>query len=268
MALSKKENLILIALEAWVVAGIIAGLLFYIYMDIPSTKWGVPESPERLMLMCFYTVLSCLPIWVWSIYRYKMQKRWLAEDMGLTYEPNRIYPLFTTKRIVICALGVSLFGISGIIPATTFDLPQFIASFLTLLYGPIEGGIGVGLGFLLIRGPIFSGYANPFQLIGYCLGDGAIYFLAGHFYRQYIYYKPLKWRMTIGLVSYVLFVNFLHVGWFIPGLTWGVIWTGLGPLDYTLAQRAFANYYWCPFAWLPNIVLAYLVATALQKFKV
>jgi hypothetical protein len=189
--------------------------------------------------------------------------------MGLPYEPGRKYPLFTTKRIIVAALGVALFGISGIVPATTFDLPQFVASFLTILYGPIEGGIGVGLGFLLIRGPIFTGYTNPFQLIAYCLGDGMIYFAAGQFYRQFIYYKPLKWRMTVGLVMYVLFVNFLHGGWGIPGFWWGTM--GLydnGPIAAIWARRAFRNYYWVPFAWLPNIVLAYLVANALRKYKV
>jgi len=257
-------------LEAWVIAGMIGYILTWLALNPTSPAWGVSWSPERAMLMALLAVIGCLPIWVWSTYRYGMMQKWLAEDRGVPYEPGKRYPLWTPKRIVIIALGIALFGISGVVPATTFDLAQFVATFLTVLYGPIEGGIGVGLGFLIIRGPLFTGILNPFLLIAYCLGDGMIYFAAGQFYRQFIYYKPLRYRLTVGLVLYVLFVNFLHVGWGIPGYWWGVVgdYVRYGPLEVSLARRIWRNVYWCPFAWLPNIVIAYLVATAMQRFKV
>lgn len=263
-----KRNLRL--LEISCIVGMIACFILFIVLNPTSPKWGTSFSPERTMLMTLYAVVGCLPMWFWSTYRYGMMQKWLAEDAGLPYEPGKRYKLWITKRIVTIALGIALFGISGIVPSTTFDLPQFVATFLTVLYGPIEGGIGVGLGFLLIRGPLFTGLLNPFILIAYCIGDGMIYFVAGQFYRQFVYYKPLKWRLTIGLLSYVLVVNFLHAGWGTPGWYWGMVgdYVRYGPLEVSLVRRIWRNTYWCPFAWLPNIVGAYLVATALQKYKV
>ncbi len=255
-------------LDALAILGMLAGIAFWFGMDVLSPKWGVASSPERLMLACAYAILATGPLWVWSTYRYTINQKWLAEDLSLPYEKGKKYPVWTTKRIVVIALGIALFGISGVVPATTFDLPQFVATFLTVLYGPIEGGIGVGLGFLLIRGPLFSGILNPFQLIAYCLGDGMIYFVAGQFYKEFIHYKPLSWRLTIGLVIYVICVNFFHVGWVLPGLWWGIGMTYLANGPAWPAQRLFFATYWCPVAWLPNIVGAYLVATALQKYRV
>ena len=252
------------------VVGMLAGLAFWIAVKPPLEKWGVAFSPERIMIMCAYGILATGPLWLWSTYRYMTNQKWLAEDIGVPYEPGKKYPVWTTKRIVAIALGIALFGISGVVPATTFDLPQFVATFMTVLYGPIEGGIGVGLGFLLIRGPLFSGILNPFQLIAYCLGDGMIYFVAGQFYREYLAYRPLSWRLSIGLVVYTLCVNFFHIGFYIPGLWWGVgySFTASGPLPAMLADRVFRDAYWVPVAWIPNIVGAYLVATALHKYKV
>jgi len=256
--------------DALAIVGMLAGLGFWIAMDVTSEKWGVAYSPERMMMLCAYSLLATMPLWLWSTYRYMSNQKWLAEDIGVPYEPGKKYPVWTTKRIVAIALGIALFGISGVVPATTFDLPQFVATFLTVLYGPIEGGIGVGLGFLLIRGPLFSGILNPFQLIAYCFGDGMIYFVAGQFYREYIHYKPLSWRLTIGLATYVLCVNFFHAGFYIPGLFWGVAgdYIRFGPRAVSLARRVWRMAYWIPVAWFPNIVGAYLVATALQKYKV
>ena len=115
-------------------------------------------------------------------------------------------------------------GMSGIVPATTFDLPQFAATFLTILYGPIEGCIGVDVGFALIRRPLFSGWLSPINLLSVCFNDGAIYAIGGVFYRKYIHPWPTQKRLTLGLASYVILINFLHAGWFIPGLYWG--WWG------------------------------------------
>ncbi len=265
-----RQKRILWILRAWVALGILGGTVFWVVTYPPSVKWGVPDSPERVLLGFAFAIIATVPIWVWSTYRYGMEQKWLAEDMGIPYEAGKRYPLWTRRRIVVCALGIAMFGISGIVPATTFDLPQFVATFLTVLYGPIEGGVGVGLGYLFIRGPIFEGTLNPLLLLTNCFIDGAIYFAAGHFYRQFIYPKVTSWRLTIGLIAYVFFVDRLHVGWFIPGLTWGTVWSCLwaGPKEAILAARAFANYYWCPIAWLPNIVLAYLVASALQRYKI
>lgn len=256
--------------DALAIVGMLSGLGFWIAMDVTSEKWGVAYSPERMMLLCAFALLATMPLWLWSTYRYMNNQKWLAEDIGVPYEPGKKYPVWTTKRIVAIALGIALFGISGVVPATTFDLAQFVATFLTVLYGPIEGGIGVGLGFLLIRGPLFSGILNPFQLIAYCFGDGMIYFVAGQFYREFIAYKPLSWRLTVGLAIYVLCVNSFHAGFYIPGLFWGVAgdYIRFGPRAVSLARRMWRMAYWIPIAWFPNIVGAYLVATALQKYKV
>ncbi len=250
--------------------GLIVGF-GYLYMAAPWSEGpGVSGTPQRWLIAMIYATLTGAPAWAYGIYYYSTEQKWLAEDLGLPYEEGKKYPCWTAKRIVSVALGIALFGMSGIVPATTFDLPQFAATFLTILYGPIEGAIGVGVGFALIRGPLFSGWLSPINLLAVMWADGAIYALGGVFYRKYIHPWPTNRRLTIGLLSYVVFINFLHEGWFIPGVWWGVLWCFIlnGPWEASMACRAFVNAYWVPVAWLPNIVLSYLVASALQKYKV
>jgi hypothetical protein len=239
-----------------------------VYLIQPWTEaLGVSYSPQRWFFTMLWGVIVGGPAWLYGIYYYSTEQKWLAEDLGLPYEEGKIYPCWTAKRMVSVALGIALFGMSGIVPSTTFDLPQFAATFLTILYGPIEGCIGVGLGFALIRGPLFSGYLSPVNLLSVCMNDGAIYALGGVFYRKFIHPWPTQRRLTLGLALYVLFIDRLHAGWFIPGLYWGMFDFIGNPWEAFLAARAFNNAYWVPIAWLPNIVLSYLVGSALQKYK-
>lgn len=261
--LRRRWRRIQLALLAWIAAGVV-GYFIMIFITQPwGPGLGVASSPQRLALTAVQGVLYPLPIILWGIHYYSTQQKWLAEDIGVPYEEGKLYPVWTPKRLVTIALGIAFFGITGAVPASTFDLPQFAATFLTVLYGPIEGALGVGLGFLLIRGPIFSGFFNPFQLFGVFAVDGMIYAILGNFTRKYIYPKPLRWRMTVGLVLYAAVNAAIH-----RGPAWNFRNIIINPYEQLMASFAYQLSYWIPFAYLPNLVLAYLVATALIKYKV
>jgi hypothetical protein len=266
---ARRQRMIMNALRIYVPISMLAAMIYYLVLWPPSPAWGIPDSPQRQVLRLGYALLASLPFWIWGTYRFSISYKWIAQDLGVPYEPGKKYPLFHTKMIVAVALGIALFSISGAVPFTTFDLAQFVATFVTLLYGPVAGGLAVGLGDLLIRGPIFMGWLDPAVLLYCSLVDGSIYFVAGHFYRQYIYGKPIQWRLTIGLLAYFLVVNAFHWGWFIPGFGWGIAWQSMGgPLDWIRATRAWNNFYGIPFSVLPNLVLAYIVSSSIQKYKV
>ncbi len=256
-------------LEILVIIGMLGGFGLWILSDPTSMKWGVAQSPERMILLLEYAILVALPLWIWSIYRFSTKQRWVAEGNAVPFEPDRLYPLWTKKRIANICLGIGLIGLSEAVPATPIYLPQFIATYLTVVYGPIEGGLSAGLGYLLIRGPLFNGITNPFQLIAYCLGEGMTYFVTGQFYREYLYHKSIQQRLTIGLVSYLLFANSFHAGFVVPGLFWGVAenYIGFGPLPVSLARRVWQMAYWIPTTWLYTVVGAYLTATVVQEHK-
>jgi hypothetical protein len=256
-------------LEILAILGILGGFALWILADPTSTKWGISQSPERMTLLLAYALLVALPIWIWSIYRFSTRQKWLAEDLAVPFEPNRLYPLWTKKRITNICLGIGLVGLSELLPVTPIYFPQFVATYLTVVYGPIEGGLSAGLGYLLIRGPLFNGITNPYQLIAYCLGEGMTYFVTGHFYREFLYHRPIQQRLTIGLVFYLLFANSFHAGFIVPGLFWGVAenYIGFGPLPASLARRVWQMAYWIPTTWLYTVVGAYLTATVLQDHR-
>ncbi len=245
----------------WFIAGLVAMGGLYLYFWPPGPAMGVAYSPQRWMLSSLWAFLIMLPLWAWGYHYYIGHQQWLAEDMGLPYEEGKRYPIWTTRRVAACALGIALFGASGAVPASAFDLPQFVASFLTVLYGPIEGMIGVGLGFALIRGPIFVGRLDPFYLSAVCLGDGMIYAVMGNVYRKYIHYRPTTYRY-LGVVLYYISQLPLHRGWWM--LTFG---------STTRPWEAFVPYvmynltWWIPFAYTPNVFLGYLAASAALKYK-
>jgi len=251
------------ALLAWIILGFVG----YFVMIFITKPWGpglgVASSPQRVMLTGVMGLLYPLPTILLGVYHYTTQQKWLAEDMGIPYEEGKLYPCWTPKRLVTIALGIAFFGITGAVPASSFDLPQFAATFLTVLYGPVEGAIGVGLGFLLIRGPIFSGMFNPITLFSVFATDGMIYAILGNVTRKYIYYRPLRWRMTYGLAIYTV-INFLiH-----RGPAWNFRTFLLNPWPQFMASITNQVVYWIPFAYLPNLILAYLVSSALIKYKV
>lgn len=256
-------------LETIVILGLLGGVVFWMIVDPTSVKWGGVESPERMMLLLGYALLVALPLWIWSTYRFSTRQKWLAEDLSDPFEPDRLYPLWTKKRLINICLGIGLVGISELLPVTPIYFPQFIATYLTVVYGPIEGGLSAGFGYLLMRGPLFNGVTNPFQLIAYCLGEGMTYFVTGQFYREYLFCKPIQQRLTIGLVFYLLFANSFHAGFIVPGLFWGVAenYMGFGPLPASLARRVWQMAYWTPTTWLYTLVGAYLTATVLQDYR-
>jgi len=247
----------------------VSWVLAFLWAFVINQPWtatmGVAGTPERNMFATIYRCLAGFPCWAWGTYYYINKHKWLAEDMGIPYEEGKMYPAFTPKRLVSIAMGIAFFGVSGIIPAGTFDFAQFAATFMTVLYGPLEGGFGVALGGMFIRGPIFSGNLNPLTLSSF-INDGGIYFICGCLYRQYIYYHTPRWRATFGLLLFFAVEDRMHGGWFIPGVLLGLPINNIWPAYLT--ARTTTNFYSRPFAWLPNLVLGYLVADALQKYKV
>jgi hypothetical protein len=250
-------------LMIWTALGVVLYFAILLIYEPWGPGLGVQNSPQRHLVSAVVAAGYPFAVVIWGVYHYTTQQKWLAEDMGIPYEEGKLYPAWTPKRLVTIALGIAFFGITGAVPAATFDLPQFSATFLTVLYGPIEGAIGVGLGFLLIRGPIFSGMFNPFQLFSVFATDGMIYAILGNVTRRYIYYHPLRWRMTYGLAIYTLCNIAIH-----RGPAWNFRRVITTPYEQLMASFAYQITYWIPFAYLPNLILAYLVATALIKYKI
>jgi hypothetical protein len=256
-------------LEVLVIVGMLSGLSLWVLSDPTSERWGITFSSGRIMLLSAYTLLVAFPFWIWGIYRFSVNQRWLAEDLGVPYTFGKRYPLWTRKRIFNISLGIMAVGLSGLVPTTLVDLPRFTATCLTILHGPIEGGLCAGLSFLLIRGPFFNGITNPSHLVAYCLGEGMVYLVAGQFYREYINGMSIRRKLTIGLLLYVVYVNFFDIGFIVPGLFWGVAdnYIGFGPLPVSLARRVWQITYWLPTVWVFSVVGAYLTATVLQRYK-
>lgn len=250
-------------LLAWIAIGVVGFFVMIFVLKPWGPALGVSQSPQRQFWGAVFAFLYPFPTLLLGVYYYTTQQEWLAQDMGIPYEEGKLYPAFTPKRLVTIALGIAFFGITGAVPASTFDLPQFAATFLTVLYGPLEGAIGVGLGFLLIRGPIFSGMFNPLTLFSVFATDGMIYAILGNVTRKYILPKPLKWRMTNGLVMYTVLNFLIH-----RGPAWNFRRILLEPYAQFMASITYQVTYWIPFAYLPNLILAYLVSTALLKYKV
>jgi len=259
---------ILKILDFLVLLGMVGGLTMWIILFPPSERWGVSFSQKRIMLMFTYTVMVALPLWLWSIYRYATKQRWLAEDLGVTYEPGKRYPFLTHRRILHISVGVLLYGLSGIFSSSPIDLPQFVATYMMIIYGPVEGGLSAGLGFLLIRGPFLDKILNPYYLITYGLGGGLVYLIAGQFYREYLRHLSIRWRGTLGLILYLLFSSSFHAGLPIPGLFWGVAedYIGFGPIAVSLARRTWRVTYLIPFIWIPTSVAAYAASMITEMY--
>jgi len=259
-----KRNVRLLAIYL-AVSMILAWVIFFVInpLSSASTGLGVPSGPVRYLWAVLLGILYDGPQVIFFSYYYIHQQRWLAQDIGVPYEEGKKYPWMTPKRLVGMAMGIAFFGISGIVPAGTFDFAQFAAVFLTIVYGPLEGGTGVALGWL-IRGPVFTGVLSPVVLLNDFIWDGSTYFTMGVVYRKFILPQGANWRSTAGLATYAATQMPLHitVGWFIPSNPY--IMTTTGPAF--AATWTTINFYYKPFAYFPNLIIAYLVADRLQKY--
>ena len=263
----KKLERELLLVYAWMVLGFIASIIHFIMIWPLGPALGPSQSPERWLHFAINTYLFNLPIWFWCVQIVRVHPEWIARDMGVPYENGKIYPLWTPKRLVTIAMGIALFGFSGVVPATTFDFPQFAAQIMMILYGPIEGCFClIGHGF--IRMPLFSGLLDPFKMIPLAIWPGGWSGFLSWIYHRYLRDWEWKKKMTVGLFLYVLIGNFTHVGCPIGiHLGWPMVFIQNGPWAVQMAQVAFYCSYWVPFAWVPNIALGYIICSVLLKYK-
>lgn len=198
----KYGRAITILLLAWLAAGTVA----YYYLLLTFKPWtgalGVAGSAQRVFFMGFGCYLYWLPIPLLCMHLYVQHQEWLAEDMGQRYEEGKYYPVFTTKRLITMALAMALFGASGAI--RVIDIPGIVMSFVNVLYGPIEAFLALGFGYFFIRGPIFLGQFDFFQLSRNLIYDGGHACLSAFMFRKWLRTRLQTQKLSIPVV-YVIY---------------------------------------------------------------
>lgn len=218
----KHGKAISLGLYIWLAVGVVVSILAFIYYWPPGPTLGYPWSPHRILLADLGAVMVMLPIILILCKKYADNQKWLAEDMGLEYEPGKRYPLWTTRRLVGIAIGAALFGASGFLTLGYVDVPMLAASFCAILLGPIGAFLSLTIGWILIRYPLAMGIWDPtWWPLGAFL-DGGIWTIAGYFYHRFIRGRKLK-RKAPMYILYTVVVVAVHmavfVGWMVTCLS-------------------------------------------------
>jgi hypothetical protein len=186
----KYSSAITYALMAWAIIGFFAyfGLIFTFR---PWTgALGVAGAAPRIFFMGLGCYVYMLPLPLLCCHLYTQHQEWVAEDNGQKYEKGKYYKTWTTKTIITMALSMALFGASGAIRVV--DIPGIVMTFVNILYGPVVAFFGLGLGYFFIRGPIFLGQFDFFQLSRNLIYDGGHAAISAFMWRKWI---RTKWQL-------------------------------------------------------------------------
>ena len=214
----KNHRAISAGLNAWLAIGYVYFVGVLMYTQPWGPNLGVASSPQRLMWQASVSIVMVLPHALWLMKYWIDHQEWVAEANGEEYEQGKIYDVFTTKRIIISAIGMALFGASGAFWTPMLDVPGLIWQFLAICYDPIVCWFGVTFGFALIRGPLFQGMWNPFQIIRVGICDAPmLMFVANIWWRywrpNYLTGKMSLFRASIEYTILGLAIHYPTGGW-------------------------------------------------------
>ena len=133
----KYHRALSVGLNAWLAIGYAYFIFVLMYTQPWGPNLGVAGSPQRLMWQASVSIVMVLPHALWLMKYWIDHQEWVAEANGEEYVSGKIYDVFTTKRIIISAIGMALFGASGAFWTPMLDVPGLRIRLLKNVHPPV-----------------------------------------------------------------------------------------------------------------------------------
>jgi len=209
-------------LNIWMAIGFVFYLFTLFYFQPWTPSLGVANSPMRVMLGALVMYVYVLPIAFWLMKYWIDRQEWVAEANGEEYVPGKYYEVWGTKRVITAAIGMAMFGSSGAFWQPMLDVPGLIWQFLGAAYDPVVCWVAVTFGFAFIRGPLFAGMWDPFQISRVAIQDAPmLLFMTNMWWR---WWRPKYLRGEMSLFTIALLWAILGTAVHYPTGGWTANW--------------------------------------------